>query len=407
MKSLTPILFSLALLVGCRQHADVDDIREQPKQSSGANRTNSQASEPGVTLKMDAQQRAGLKVESLVPQKIHPELTVFGRLEEDPSASFVVRAPVAGMLHAVPNRAWPTLGESLTAGSVVGQLEPRLLPTDRLNFTTQLATARADLNSSLASVAAAQSDYDRAKALNADNKNVSDKVLQEAEARLLGERAKERAARANVDSLEASLQSGGTIGNRPIIAERGGEVVEVVAQPGEAVEQGSTIIRVAHLNHLLARVDLPVGDHASPRNRSALIIPAGFEDRAPLTAERVAVAPATDPHTQGISLLYRLDKTLFGLRPGTAVTAVLPLTTTSKEGFLIPRSAIVQQGGKSWAYVETTQERFVRRAVPLDFPSPKGFIALSGFSRGDRVVVIGAQTLLSEEFKSENETDEP
>ena len=406
MKSLVLILFSLALLSGCGQKPDMDDVHEQAKQSRSVSQSNAEQSEPGVTLKKEAQARAGLKVEPLVARSAEPQLTAFGRLEEDPSASFMVRAPVAGTLHAIPGRAWPALGQNVLGSSVLGQLEPRLLPTDRLNFTTQLATARADLNSSLASVTAAQSAYDRAKALNADNKNVSDKAVQEAEARLATEQAKERAARANVNSLEASLQPGGTIGNRPIVAERGGEIVDILAQPGEAVEQGASLVRVARLNHLLVRVDLPIGDHISPSNRSALIIAAGFEDQPPLPAERMAVAAATDPHTQGISLLYRLKKTLFGLRPGTAATALLPAPGSSRQGVLIPRSAIVEQGGKSWVYVETSDGRFARRAVPIDLPLPKGFFAVSGFSPGDRVVVVGAQSLLSEEFKSENEADE-
>jgi hypothetical protein len=369
MKSLA-FLFFLALLTGCRKKPGMDDMRAQAKPSPAVSQPNAGQLEPGVTLKKEAQARAGFTVEPLAPQIVEPQ-----RLEEDPSASFVVRAPVAGTLHATPDRAWPMLGQSLPPGLVLGQLEPRLLPTDRLNFTTQLATARADLNSSLASVAAAQSAYNRSKALNADNKNVSDKAVQEAEARLATEQAKQRAARANVNSLEVSLQPGGTIGDRPMVAERGGEVVDVLIQPGEAVEQGASI-------------------------------PAGFEDHAPLPAERVAVAPATDPHTQGISLLYRLKKTLFGLRPGTAITALLPVPGPLRQGVLIPRSAIVEQGGKSWVYIETSDERFTRRAVRLDLSLPNGFVAVYGFSPGDRVVVVGAQSLLSEEFKSENEADE-
>jgi hypothetical protein len=77
-----------------------------------------------------------------------------------------------------------------------------------------------------------------------------------------------------------------------------------------------------------------------------------------------------------------------------------------RQGVLIPRSAIVEQGGKSWVYIETSDERFTRRAVPLDLSLPHGFVAANGFSPGDRVVVVGAQSLLSEEFKSENEADE-
>lgn len=406
MKSLLFVLFSLALFTACGRKPDLDDTREFAKPAAAAPPQNAKESEPGITLKKEAQARAGLRVEPLVAQTAEPRLTAFGRLEEDPAASFVIRAPVAGTLVAAPGRAWPGLGQSVPPGLAVGQLQPRLLPTDRLNFTTQLATARADLDSSLASVAAAQSAYNRARALNADSKNVSDKAVQEAEATLAAEQAKERAARANVKSLEASLQPGGTIGYRPIIAERGGEVIDVLAQPGEGVEQGASILRLAHLDHLLARIDLPVGEHVSQQSRSALIIPAGFENQAPLTAERVAVAAAADPHTQGISLLYKVNKTLFGLRPGTAVTGLLPAPGSSRPGVLIPRSAIVQQNGTFWVYVETSNEHFLRRGVALDLPVPKGFVAVTGFSPGDRVVVVGAQSLLSEEFKSENEMDE-
>ncbi len=110
MRSPVLILFSLALLTGCGQQPDMDDVHEQAKQSPAVIQPNTEESEPGVTLKKEAQARAGLKIEPLAPQSAEPELTAFGKLEEDPSASFVVRAPVAGTVHAIPARAWPALG---------------------------------------------------------------------------------------------------------------------------------------------------------------------------------------------------------------------------------------------------------------------------------------------------------
>jgi biotin carboxyl carrier protein len=360
-------------------------------------------SETGVTLNKEAQMRAGLEIVSLVARPVRPELTAFGSLEEDPDASFTVRATVSGTLHTASDREWPALGQSLPPNITFGELEPRLPPADRLNFTTQLATARADLNSSTAAVAAAQAAYDRARVLNADDKNISDKALQQAAATLASEQAKERAAQANVASLEASLQPGGTIGNRPLRTERGGDVVEIFAHPGEAIEQGAPILRVSRFDHLLVRVDLPVGEQA--HSSEALVVPAGFETKSPLRAVRIAVAPATDPHTQGISLLYRLDRAAFGLRPGTAATAFLPLPGAPRNGVLIPDSAIVLQDGKVWVYVQAAADRFVRRPVPTDLPAAGGYLAEQGFSPGDRVVTTGAQSLLSQEFKSTNETD--
>lgn len=390
-------------VLACREKGDADDIQRTLK-AKDALAENHAGSEPGVTLNKVAQAKAGLGTTVIAARPIRPEFTAYGALEEDPDASFTVRATVSGTLHAASGYPWPTLGQHLPAAIVFGQLEPRLLPTDHLNFSTQLATARADLNSSVASVAAAQSAYDRARVLNADNRNVSDKAVEQAAAALASEQAKERAARVNVASLEASLQPGGTMGSRPLEAERGGEVVEIFAHPGEAIEQGAPVLRVARFDHLLVRVDLPVGEQAD--SPTAQIVPAGFEGRPSLRALRVAVAPATDAHTQGISLLYRLEKTPFGLRPGTAVAASLPVAGAARQGVLIPDSAVVQQEGRMWAWVQSGAERFIRRPVPTDLPAAGGYLVVAGFSSGERIVTTGAQSLLSEEFKSSNETDQ-
>jgi hypothetical protein len=389
--------------IGCRDKGDPGD-RPRTVKNAAASAGNHGDSEPGVTMNKDAQARAGVEIVALAARTTKPELTAYGALEEDPGASFTVRATVSGTLHAASDQEWPALGQHVQPDVVFGELEPRLMPADRLNFTTQLATARADLNSSIASVAAAQSAYDRARLLNEDNKNVSDKAAQQAAATLVSEQAKERAARSNVAALEGSLQPGGTIGDRPLQTERGGEVVEIFAHPGEAIEQGAPILRISRFDRLLVRVDLPIGEQA--RSSEALIIPAGFETKPAISAVRVAVAPATDLHTQGISLLYRLERTIFGLRPGTAVTAFLPVPGPARAGVLIPASAVVQQNGRTWAYVQTAPDSFFRRPVPTELPASEGYLAVQGFSPGDRVVTTGAQTLLSEEFKPTNETDQ-
>lgn len=403
MRRFILIACAAVFAIACRDKGDPDDAARAAKPNRPASGSHVD-SEPGVTLKKDAQARAGIETTALTARPVKPELTAYGALEEDPDASFTVRATVSGTLHTASDREWPALGQQLAAGAVFGELEPRLPPADRLNYMTQLATARADLNSSIASVTAAQSAYDRARVLNADDKNVSDRALEQAAATLASEQAKERAARANVASLETSLAPGGTTGDRPLRAERGGEVVEILAQPGEAIEQGAPVLRVARFDRLLVRIDLPVGEQAD--SPTALVVPAGFETKPPIRAVRVAVAPATDPHTQGISLLYRLEKTTFGLRPGTAAAAFLPMAGQAPTGVLIPGSAVVQQDGRIWAYVQAGADRFVRRPVATDVPASGGYLMAAGFTPGERVVTTGAQSLLSEEFKSSNEADE-
>jgi hypothetical protein len=57
--------------------------------------------------------------------------------------------------------------------------------------------------------------------------------------------------------------------------------------------------------------------------------------------------------------------------------------------------------GYAWVYEQTTPGRFVRRQVPTDSPLESGVFVSRGFSPRDQIVIRGAQTLLSEEFRSQ------
>lgn len=387
----TALLFCLLALITACGNKDAA-AKKAPETPAAKQADNDDDNGPGVTLKADAQALAGVKVQTLEETDLQPELLAYGKLEEDPSVSFVVRAPYSGTLRLAPGRTWPALGQMLPDRNAFGELEPRLQYADRLTVSTQLATARADLNAATATVAAAQIAYNRALALNADNKNVSDRVVQEAAAKLAAEKNHEAAAHSLIQVLENPQSI------HPVVAERGGDVLEVLAQPGESIEQGAPIVRLGHLDHLLARIELAAGEHQPPAGSPARIVPAGFEEQPPVAADRVAIV-------SGTTLLYRLTRTLPGLRPGAAVTAHFNLPGKAGDGVLIPRSAIVQQDGRQWVYIQTKADRFTRKPVSTDRPVQSGYIVTRGFETGDKLVVTGAQTLLSEEFKSKNEAD--
>ena len=73
----------------------------------------------------------------------------------------------------------------------------------------------------------------------------------------------------------------------------------------------------------------------------------------------------------------------------------------SATGIIIPRTAVVRFGGKTWVYLHTGAETFMRREVTLGRPLQDGWLGASGLTAGDQVVTDGAQTLLSEELKSQ------
>jgi multidrug efflux pump subunit AcrA (membrane-fusion protein) len=190
----------------------------------------------------------------------------------------------------------------------------------------------------------------------------------------------------------------------PLELDRGGQVVEALVHPGESVEAGQPIMRVARFDRLLARVDVPAGEIVAGGVAAAGIVPLGYENR-PVRGERVALAAAVDPKTQGQAFLFRVPDPSFTLRPGLSVTAYLETPGAPRKGVVIPRAAVVRQSGKTWVYVRTAADQFARREVNLEDPAAEGWFSRS-LSPGDRVATTGAQTLLSEEFKSQIQVGE-
>jgi hypothetical protein len=385
--------------IACNRGPNKDD-KPAASDKTPAAPSRTPAGDPIVRVAPEAQQRIGVQTRATTADTIEPEVVAFGRLEEDPSRTFVLRAPVAGTLHFATGRDWPNIGQSLADAAIVGTIEPRLATADRIGLTNQLATAQSELSASTASVVAVRAAYERTTLLNADNKNVSDRAVEDAASRLAAEESRLKAATDTVRLLQQSLDSAGPTGNKPLTVERGGDVVEIMARPGEAVEPGTPILRVSKLDRLFARVDVPVGDHVPPTVPTARIVVVGYED-TPILADRVGVAATADPAAQGQSFVFRLRETRLGLRPGLAVTARIAVPGPRRQGIIIPSTAVVRLAGKSYVYVQTMANEFVRKEVTLDQPTDDGYLSTRTVEAGDRVVVQGAQLLLSEEFKSQ------
>ena len=364
-----------------------------------ATRVTRTGGETVVKFDRETQQRIGIHVDPAVALTEHREVAAWGHLEEDPSQSFTVRAPIAGTVRTSTGGNWPAIGQTLPDQSVIGLVEPRLLPADRITLSDRLTGAKADLQSGRAALSAAQKALDRARTLNTDNKNVSDRAVQEAEAKVAAEQARVDAATQSAQLIESSLLSPPRDSSAHLALARGGEVVEVLVHPGESVESGQAVLRVTRFDQLFARVDVAAGETVPSAIAAATVVPLGREDR-PLHGDRVALASAIDPKTQGQSYVFRLNDPSRSLRPGLSVTAYLELPGPARAGVVVPGSAIVRESGHAWIYAQTDPEQFARRPVDLEEPTARGWFTRS-LHPGDRIVTTGAQALLSEEFKSQ------
>lgn len=392
-------LLTLLFIAGCTQPlAGPEDAPQGVDESTPS-------AGSSVRLETAAQARIGLETKRIEAVTLAQETKAYGQLQEDPAQTFLVRAPVSGVLHAPNPGAWPGIGTQLDASQTVGHIEPRYPPTDRINLTDRLLTARSEVRAATASVNAAAAAHERARVLNADNKNLSDRALQEAGARLEAERARLEAANEVLAVVESSLGAVDPARFVPLTVDRDGEVTEVLALPGEDVAAGTPLIRVVNFDHLLANIALPVGESVSSSARSARIVPAGREDES-MPASLVAINASVDPAVQGQALLFRLSPGRRQLRPGQAVTAYLSVPGASSRGIVVPESAVVRQAGESFCYVRQSEDEFSRKRLLGLRPTADGYVVESGLFAGDEVVVTGAQLLLSEELKSQIVTED-
>lgn len=84
-----------------------------------------------------------------------------------------------------------------------------------------------------------------------------------------------------------------------------------------------------------------------------------------------------------------------------SVVGQLRLAGEPLAGVIVPSSAVVRVEGRTCVYLQRDKRTFCRREVSAAQPVEAAWFVSSGLASKDRVVVVGAQALLSEEFRSQ------
>lgn len=258
-------------------------------------------------------------------------------------------------------------------GTVVG-IEPL---TD---LRARYLAARADAGVVRASMTNTQQDYQRLQALNRDNRNVSDRAVQVAEAAWKADEARLAAAETQAAGVRDNLR------------QQWGETLARWAMG----ESGAPLAKLLSHEEVLVQVTLPFDDIQPEKLSSIQIAPAGGHGK-PVTASYVSPSPQTDITIQGRTYFFRAPA--HELRAGMRVEARLSAPGKQAEGVVVPNTAVVWYAGKAWAYRREGEDRFLRTLVNTAQEASDGWFNTSGFKAGEEVVTSGTQLLLSEEFK--------
>ena len=265
-------------------------------------------------------------------------------------------------------------GEIKTFGSVISIDNLIEAKTQYINLNTELQLARSGSSHHV-------TQYERLKALNEDDKNVSDTAVQDALALVNADNAKINAIQSQLKNLESSIQ-----------LQWGSELSKLII--------GST--SSAHLNNLLTRknvlvqISLPL-EMGTPNKGSAIYVSPLNETSMPVIATYISPATSADISSTGKTFYYSAPAE--SLRIGMRVSAS-PKTAKNNEsqGVLIPNTAVIWHDGKPWVYIKVKKEQFQRIPISADIE-----VGDSWFNQNVKpdteIVTSGAQLLLSEEFK--------
>ncbi|MFP5207341.1 MAG: hypothetical protein ACLGSH_18455 [Acidobacteriota bacterium] len=266
---------------------------------------------------------------------------------------------------------------STQANGVVLELQPLL------DLQASLNTARMNLARARAAAQASQAESKRLRGLNQSGENVSRKAVEAAQAVAGSDAAVLTNAQQSLAVLENSIEL--HWGNA-----LAGWIEQDAPQFNALLAQRMYLLQVT-----------PTAGTGGLAPREALAtLPSGAHS----TAHLIGAVPQLDPRLQAASLLYLLPAHA-GVVPGLNLAVSLP-SGPEQNGVVVPYSAIVWMQGSAWCYTEPAPGKFTRTLVPTGNPAPAGWFVNAGIAPGAKVVIAGAQTLYSEEFRSQIQADE-
>jgi hypothetical protein len=150
--------------------------------------------------------------------------------------------------------------------------------------------------------------------------------------------------------------------------------------------------RVLDQRDALVQVTAPIDSSLAAPKSVSVENPDGSKSEAKL----ISSFPRVDSRVQGRSFLYVMSPRS-PIAPETSLLAEVSVGGEMK-GVVVPTSAVVWSEGRAWVYQQTGPSQFTRRAVATDLPLANGYFVAKALPTMDKVVTVGAQALLSEEF---------
>jgi RND family efflux transporter MFP subunit len=198
------------------------------------------------------------------------------------------------------------------------------------------------------------------------------------------------AARAQLQAVEAQAKVAQDQGDYALlVADSDGTVVDTLAEPGQVVAAGQTVVKLVHAGPREASIYLP--ETVRPAIGSIVQATLYGQDKNVLARLR-QLSDAADPATRTFEARYVLGGADATAPLGATVTIQLPVTAGAN-GFDIPVSAITDRGKGSGVWVLDPKTSTVSFHPVKILQMNAEEASLDGIQAGEQIVAMGAHLL--------------
>ncbi|MDR0973409.1 MAG: efflux RND transporter periplasmic adaptor subunit [Prevotellaceae bacterium] len=310
---------------------------------------------------------AGIRSEEIQPKEFHSVIKVGGELLAAPTDETIVVATISGVVRFM---------QPLAAGSSVREGSTLIaLSTSNMDEGDHIAK-------DLAAYEMAKREYER--------------LLPLFERRIITEREFNQVkldyenARISYDAIAGDASVGGQRVPAPI----SGYVSEVIAREGDYVTIGSPVLRLSQHRTFWLRADVPLRYYGElNRVWSANYRPAYTDSVYRLSdggGKLLTYGRTTNgERTSFVPVTFEIREDDEKLLAGTYADVYL-LTKSRPNTLTVPRSALMEELGTYYVYVQESDHSYRKQEVEIGADDGREVELLTGIHAGDRVVVEGA-----------------
>ena len=373
--ALLVILASALMLAACNK-PEASKVEEKPDAH-------------GVTgqLKLSAAEieTAGILIETLKAQSLIDQVVLTATIRANQDRIAHVAPRVSARIVKVN----ANLGDKVRAGQPLALLD-----------SIELGEAHSAYQQAQSQFALAQSDFERAQKLKADD-IIPEKDYLRARSEHEKARSSLRAADNKLRLLDATHRTSeqGPMSVFPVNAPFAGTVIEKDAVLGELAQPDKSIFTVADLSVLWIEANLFEKDLGRVRVGAAASVTVSAYPGEAFKGKLTYISSTVDKETRAVQARVEVPNPDGRLKPEMFATAAID-TAASMMALTVPQEAVLLVNGQTMAFVQEAGA-FEPRAVELGDKVGGRVVVKGGIKEGEQVVVKGAYALKARMLKSQ------